>query len=158
MKHPHAKKVRFNIELKSVPAKPEWSAPAEQYAKLLVLELKTAKLEHRVTVQSFDHRLLREVKRIAPQLPVAALTGEVYPNYVALMEELGAEILSPNMAWIDRDAVSALHAANKRVIPWTANSAAEWDALIAMGVDGIITDDPHALMLHLQKRGKRPYP
>jgi glycerophosphoryl diester phosphodiesterase len=37
-------------------------------------------------------------------------------------------------------------------VPWTANEAADWDRLIAAGVDAIITDDPADLIAHLRKR------
>jgi glycerophosphoryl diester phosphodiesterase len=41
------------------------------------------------------------------------------------------------------------------VIPWTANTEQEWSALIAAGVDGIITDDPASLIACLKQRGLR---
>jgi len=41
------------------------------------------------------------------------------------------------------------------VIPWTANTPADWDRLIAAEVDGIITDDPAALIAHLGRAGER---
>jgi Glycerophosphoryl diester phosphodiesterase len=38
--------------------------------------------------------------------------------------------------------VAAVHAKNQRLWAWTVNDAATKDRLVAMGVDGIITDDP----------------
>ena len=41
------------------------------------------------------------------------------------------------------------------VVPWTVNTPCDWDAMIAAGVDGIITDDPAGLIVHLEARGLR---
>jgi glycerophosphoryl diester phosphodiesterase len=48
--------------------------------------------------------------------------------------------------------VKAAHAAKLQVLPWTANEPADWDRLIAAGVDAIITDDPAGLIAHLRHR------
>jgi glycerophosphoryl diester phosphodiesterase len=47
------------------------------------------------------------------------------------------------------------HARKLVVIPWTANDPRDWDALIAAGVDAIITDDPAALISHLRSKHLR---
>ena len=49
----------------------------------------------------------------------------------------------------------AAHQAGLKVVPWTANAPEDWDRLIAARVDGIITDDPAALIGHLRSRGLR---
>jgi glycerophosphoryl diester phosphodiesterase len=41
------------------------------------------------------------------------------------------------------------------VIPWTANTPADWDQLVAAKVDAIITDDPAALIAYLKQRKLR---
>ena len=51
--------------------------------------------------------------------------------------------------------VAAAHQAGLQVIPWTANTPAQWEALTAADVDGIITDDPAALIAFLQQKKLR---
>lgn len=46
----------------------------------------------------------------------------------------------------DRLGLESLQRAGFAVIPWTVNSPAEVDALLAMGVDGLIGDDPGLLL------------
>ena len=45
--------------------------------------------------------------------------------------------------------VEGAHAAGLRVVPWTVNDPDEMAALIELGVDGLVTDDPalaHAVL------------
>jgi glycerophosphoryl diester phosphodiesterase len=51
---------------------------------------------------------------------------------------------------VTAEEVRAAHGAGLRVIPWTANTEADWKRLIAAGVDGIITDDPERLIQYLK--------
>ena len=39
-----------------------------------------------------------------------------------------------------------------KVIPWTANDEKTWENLLELQVDGIITDDPKALIEYLKSR------
>jgi hypothetical protein len=66
--------------------------------------------------------------------------------------------VSPNHLWITRDDVERLHAAKLRVVPWTANEEADWRRLLALGVDGIITDDPEGLLAWLRANGRSQRP
>ena len=54
-----------------------------------------------------------------------------------------------------REAVKEAQAAGIKVAPWTINTAKEWDAAIAAGVDAIITDYPAALVEHLRAKKLR---
>ncbi len=150
-----AEGVRLNIEAKSVPSRPDLTFPPERWAEVLAEALKKPKRRARVNVQSFDHRILRELKARLPEVPISALVAESLPDLVELARDLGAEIISPNLDWITGPAVAALHAAGVRVIPWTANTPEEWARLVDLGVDGIITDDPAGLIGFLKAQGLR---
>ena len=41
------------------------------------------------------------------------------------------------------------------VAPWTVNDERGWSAMLALGVDAIITDYPRELIAYLKKRGLR---
>ena len=51
--------------------------------------------------------------------------------------------------------VDDAHKVGISVVPWTANTPAEWDALIAAKVDAIISDDPAALITYLKEKKLR---
>ena len=60
-----------------------------------------------------------------------------------------------HMSIVTKEKVAQAHKAKIRVLAWTANTAADWDKLIDAGVDGIITDDPAALIAHLKSANLR---
>ncbi len=152
---PGAGMVHLNIEAKSVPSRPDLTLPPDAWAEALAGALKQPARLRRVTVQSFDHRILRALKARLPDVVIAALVAKSLPDLVELARDLGAEIISPNLDWITDSVVDALHRAGVRVIPWTANTDAEWARLLDMQVDGIITDDAAGLIVFLKKRGLR---
>jgi glycerophosphoryl diester phosphodiesterase len=146
----------FNIEIKSDPRKPELAPSPAEFAKLLVDAIRRHKAEGRVMVQSFDFRTLIAVRAIAPELKLCALYGGVPRDLVQISQEAGGTpMVAPNFAIVSREQVEKAHKAGLLVIPWTANTADAWDRLIEAGVDGIITDDPTALIAHLKARRLR---
>lgn len=145
----------FNIELKSFPDKPQLAPPPDEFARLVAGAVRRRKLERRVIVQSFDFRTLAAMKRIAPELKLAALWGSGPRDYLSIARETGAPIVAVQFNLVTPEQVSAAHAAGLEVVPWTANEPADWDRLIAARVDAIITDDPAGLIAHLKARGLR---
>lgn len=65
------------------------------------------------------------------------------------MRYLKPQFVSPNHENITARHISRWHAMGAQVVPWTANTPEAWDCLVALGVDGIITDDPSGLLEHL---------
>lgn len=146
---PQAKTVLFNIETKSNPEKPEAQPAPEEFIRLVLDVVRKHQLENRVTIQSFDHRTLVEAYKQAPEVQRAALFREKPNDWLAAARAAHAHIVSPMLALIDQDDVAVIQAEGLRVIPWTANIPAYWEHLIKLGVDGIITDDPIALMAYV---------
>ena len=97
--------------------------------------------EDRVVVQSFDHRSLWAIHKIAPTVRLAALTRDDIPDF-AQLAEAGAAIWSPKYSVLGRSRVTDAHQAGLEVIPWTVNDADAACSLLAMGTDGVISDRP----------------
>ena len=152
---PAAKTVQLNVELKGIPARTSLMPAPADTARMLLDVLKKNGMLDRVIIQSFDHRNLVELKKLEPGLRISALIGKSLPDLAALATNLGAEAVSPNWEWITAGDVDALHKAGVRVIPWTANTPEAWDYLIQIQADGIITDDPNALIAYLKAKGLR---
>jgi len=144
----------FNIELKISVNQPQYSPTPERFAELVLQAIDRHGLRSRVIVQSFDFRPLRAVK--ATGIRLAALDeDEKLGDFVTVARSAGAEIIAPEKGMVTPARVAGAHRAGLQVIPWTANTPQDWDALTAAGVDGIITDDPAALIAWLKQRKLR---
>jgi glycerophosphoryl diester phosphodiesterase len=148
-------KFHFNIETKIFKAKPEYTPAPEEFARMLVQAVRKHKLEERVIIQSFDFRTLEAARQLAPEIRRSALYDGPPRDLVQLTQLAQAQICSPEHPLVTRQTVTALHKAGLQVVPWTANEPADWDRLIEAGVDGIITDDPEALIEYLKTRKLR---
>ncbi len=147
--------IQFNIEIKSFPKRPALSPAPERFAELVWQAIERHHLEDRVMVQSFDFRTLDAMRKLAPAIRVAALYMGRPKSFAAIARAAGTNIVAPHVALVTRARVRAAHAAGVAVVPWTANRPAVWRRLVAAQVDGIITDDPAALIAYLKKTGRR---
>ncbi len=145
----------FNIETKIFAEHPEYTPTPRRFAQLLLDAIRRHKLEARVIVQSFDFRTLHAMKELAPEIRLSALDERGNADFVAVARQAGAPIVSPEKRLVTADKVRAAHEAGLQVVPWTANTPAEWARLVDAGVDAIISDDPAELIAYLKKRGLR---
>lgn len=116
-------------------------------AKPLVDMLAEKKLTNQVVVQAFDWNYLNDVAKLEPSIVIGALgSKELGP---AQIEEAATIPGLDFVGWSYKDvtpaAVEALHAKHLKVFTYTVNDAAAAKNLVAMGVDGIITDDPKGI-------------
>ena len=147
--------IQFNIETKSFPDHPELTPPPEDFSRMMLEEIRKHKLESRVIVQSFDFRTLRAMKRMAPEIRLAALWEGAARPFVDIAREGEANIISPQFKLVTPEQVKASHMAKLEVVPWTANTPEDWQRLIDARVDAIISDDPAALIAYLKKKNLR---
>jgi len=140
---PIAPRVRFNIETKLVPEAPEETLPPEPFARAVIAEVRRAGVAPRATIQSFDFRTLAVVQREAPEIRTAYLTsGQRGDDVVKRVHALQGTIWSPNYQDLDPVALAAARGLGLKVIPWTVNEPADIARVLAMNVDGLITDYP----------------
>lgn len=102
-----------------------------------------AGLEGNVIAQSFSKKTVANISNAAPGLPVGWLTQALNASIVATAQKIGADAVNPTVATA-RGVVLA-HRAGLGVFVWTHDADPDWEALTAMGVDGIITNRPGAL-------------
>lgn len=169
--------VRFNIETKLAPDKPDETAGPQDFARAVVEAIRAEGVVARTTVQSFDWRTLLEVKKLAPEIATSCLTIETSgmdtvrraappsPWHAGL--DLAAHGGSlPRLAkaagcgtwsmfWrnLTPELVKEAKALGLAVLPWTVDDPADMGRLIDMGVDGIITDYPDRLRPVMAQRG-----
>lgn len=105
-----------------------------------------------ITVSSFDHPVLLEVRGEAPEIPTAVLFAARPVDPVRLARDAGAVFLHPQWAFVTPGLVAASHAAGLRVEAWTVDEAAHMAHIAAAGVDGIMSNHPARLMEVLARR------
>jgi glycerophosphoryl diester phosphodiesterase len=151
--------LRFNIELKLLPDHPEWTVCAEEMAERVLHVIDRAEAAHRVTVQSFDWRGPRHVRRVRPELACGWLTraetiraaplwrgDSAAPTEITFVPDAvaaeGGGTWTSFHTELTRDLLDRAHALGLKVIPWTVNRAEDMRRLIGWGVDGLISDWP----------------
>lgn len=171
--------VRFNIETKIFPPRPELTVAPEAFAEAVVNAVRAAGMERRATIQSFDWRTLKVVQRLAPELATVALTTQRSPqddnvqagrpgpspwlagldvddfggSVPRLVQASGARVWSPNYRDLDARGVEEAHALGLAVVPWTANEPEDIARIVDLGVDGLISDYPDRLRRVLAAKG-----
>ena len=139
--------VNYNIEIKSEPAYDGLKTPAPaEYAALVLKKIIDLGIKERTCVQSFDVRPLQELHQMDSTITTALLIDNsrgVQSN----IEELGytPAVYSPYYKTITANTVREVHAKGMKIIPWTVNDILSMKALIALNVDGIITDYPNRI-------------
>ncbi|MEM9887779.1 MAG: glycerophosphodiester phosphodiesterase family protein [Bacteroidota bacterium] len=139
--------IRYNMEIKSSPAGDRIFHPIpEKFAALLVEEISRLGIKERTTIQSFDVRALQATKKLDAAISLALLIE----NEKSLAENLALlgftpSIYSPYHRLVDADLVAQAAEKSMQVIPWTVNEVERMKELIALGVDGIITDYPNRI-------------
>ncbi len=170
--------VRFNIETKINPHKPEETADPETFAAAVLNAVRIYDLQSRVSIQSFDWRTLQVVQILNPEIETVYLTaqqewmnnvrgghrkpskwtagyyminhGDTVPK---LVKKAGGKVWSPFHRDLNRSKIEQAHALGLKVIPWTINDEKTMEDMIAMGVDGIISDYPDRLRIVMEKSG-----
>ena len=131
---------RAIIELKGV-----WDAAAIDAA---LADVVARGLEREIAVASFDARTLALWAAETEVVSRLLILKHVPDDVVAAAEQAGVEgVIVKRDEVLERPAiVDELHAAGIRVVVYTLNRDTQWDAVTALGVDGIVTDDPHTLL------------
>ncbi|MCL4799972.1 MAG: glycerophosphodiester phosphodiesterase [Burkholderiales bacterium] len=165
--------VRFNVETKIDPTRPEETLGPEAFARALVRAVRAGGMARRTTIQSFDWRTLRAVQAEAPEIATvylstadtigpgdraspwtAGLRPRDHGSVPAMVKAAGGAIWSPGHAELTPALVAEAHRLGLAVIPWTANAPADIERLLDLGVDGIISDYPDRLRAALAARGR----
>jgi len=139
----------YNIEIKTTPEGDGIFHPMPHaFSELLFNLLEEKGIKERVTVQSFDFRVLQYWHVKHPGYSLAALVenGDTIEDN---LERLGftPDIYSPWYKSLTAESVKILHSKGIKVVPWTVNETAEMQELLQWGVDGIITDYPNRALL-----------
>jgi len=132
---------RMDIEVK-----PMGYLPREEIARRVVALIKETGMEERVMVSSFDHDLLREVKKLDPNLPTAALVIIAPRAPAKYLADLGADAYDPSPLAFNPQVAAGLRKLGYGVYIWTYDEVNQLKTFAATeGVSGIFTNFPQRL-------------
>src|SRR5580704_5565041 len=129
--------VTFYLELKETQG---WG-----FEQSLVGALRRADAINRVVVISFDAKVLETVHRIEPALAIGFLCEKPTLQLIEKAVAIGAKQFLPRADRITPELIAAAHGANLLVVVWTVNEVEDMRAVMALDVDGIISDYPDRL-------------
>ena len=136
---------RFNIEIKTEGEKGDgvFHPIPSIFAKAVLDEIMRLDIHHLTCVQSFDIRILQNIHQLDEKITIALLVENI-KGLTWNLKKLGftPDIYSCYFKLLTKKMINKCHKKGIKVIPWTVNTNHEMQALILMGVDGIITDYP----------------
>ncbi len=166
-RRPGAGAVRFGIEIKLSPLAPGETAAPATFARAVVAALRAEGMMSRASVRAFDWRALVEIRKLAPDLPIACLTAEQSwrdnilrdrpgpspwtaglnihehgGSVPRMVHRFGGPVWSPYYSELTAESLAEARDLGLKVIVWTVNEVREMQAMARLGVDGIVTDYP----------------
>ena len=96
-----------------------------------------------LVVQSFGHRSLARFKQLAADVPVGLLG--TLPRRRLTQAATWADHVNPRHRGLTASYVSAVHDAGLTCHVWTVDRPADMARVVALGVDGVITNRPEVL-------------
>jgi glycerophosphoryl diester phosphodiesterase len=106
------------------------------------------KIEARVLYSSFNHLLIRDMARRAPDVPRALLYAEDMPlplRKLWLAPLIRHEFQHPHHSLVTQDMAHEQRAQGRGINAWTVNDPVDIRRMIAAGVSGIIGDSPESM-------------
>ncbi|MFI6506057.1 glycerophosphodiester phosphodiesterase family protein [Streptosporangium sp. NPDC050855] len=162
--------VRVHVELKSDPTRPHLSADPAEFTELVVAELDRHRRLDRAAILSFDWRILRIARSLAPATPRYALIERATMDHAwldglrledfdddvpAAAAEAGGTVLSPEHVLVDPELARRAEKADLPLAAWTVNEPARAAELLDLGVAAIVTDYPDRMIGLWSERGMR---
>lgn len=135
-------RVRLMLELKQVHS-------LERFVKIV-----TARVKPRdVILTSFNHNLVSNLSQLAPEIRRGILTAFAVEGPAAATESARADMLIVRCPFATVELVEELHAHNLSVFVWGCTGIEDTRRVLALDIDGIISDFPHLVAEELGRTG-----
>jgi glycerophosphoryl diester phosphodiesterase len=109
--------------------------------KMLVAVLDELSMRDQVMAISFDHLVLRDLKRIAPDIATGVIYASRMADPVGMARAVDADLLMPYWAMLTAEEVAAAHAADLFISPW-GGAEQDYKHILGLGVDAVGADFP----------------
>lgn len=140
----HGAGLMANVEIKPCPGR-------ERETGRLVAELCEELWRDRLVkplVSSFSIVALEAARAAVPDLVMGLLVERPEESHFALLEKLACVSLHTDHQLATPNLVRRVHAGGRRLLCYTVNDVSRVDTLLAMGVDGVFTDQLEMMARH----------
>ncbi|EAQ78635.1 glycerophosphodiester phosphodiesterase [Blastopirellula marina] len=120
-------------------------------AESLIQLLKARDWTDKLVVQSFDWEFVARCHELEPSLAIAALGSDALTakRIAPIVDKV--DVIAWNAKFVDRAAAEMVHKHGKKLFVYTVNNTQQAKELVAIGVDGIITDRPGEIGAAIRK-------
>lgn len=133
-------RISINVELKGLGT----AEPVQAFVDDLIRRGEW--IRENVLITSFDWEMLRRLREISKDARIGLLVYKNLGESLKVATEVEAYSVNPYYKSIDIDFISRSHELNLRVYPWTVNEPEDIRRVVALGVDGVISDYPDRIM------------
>ena len=171
--------VKFAIETKITPQRPDQTPEPERFVQLLLQEVREHGMQDRVQILSFDWRTLQLVQKLAPGMPTVYITAQLpeldnlgiqagqasawtagfqhaqHGSVPRMIQAAGGTHWSSFWRELDAQKVREAQSLGLKVLAWTVNDRQTMGQMLDLGVDGLVTDRPDIATELLKERGIR---
>lgn len=110
--------------------------------KVLEILERHARINSNIIISSFDHRIIKKIKEIKPEIQVGLLITAGLLNMKNYISNFDLYSVHCGGEFISKINVEELKNMNIKIYAWTVNTVEEAKTLDSFGVDGIITNYP----------------
>ncbi len=141
-------RIKVNIEMKY------YGDHQPGLAQKIVNAVSARGMLDQVIIQCLEYEPLLEVRRLAPQVPI----GYLLAFNARKPKRLEVNFLSVEEKRVDRAFVQDAHRRGQLVYVWTVDKADDFEHLLDLGIDGVITNQSELMRKTLSKYLSRPKP
>ena len=127
------------IEIKNLPL------PYPGIEEAVVDVLRKTDMMGDVVVISFDHRCIKRIGELAPEVLTGLLEASRPVDILRVMDDADADVFCPHWASIEPETAAELHAAGKMIGVWTVDDAVSLAWSKALAANAIYTNKPREI-------------
>ncbi|TMF82251.1 MAG: glycerophosphodiester phosphodiesterase [Chloroflexi bacterium] len=127
------------IEIKNLPL------PYAGIEEAVVDALRRAEMVRDVVVISFDHRCIKRIGELEPEILTGILEASRPVDILRVMDDAAADVFCPHWASIEPDTAAELHAAAKMIGVWTVDDVVSLAWSKALPANAIYTNKPREI-------------
>lgn len=139
-------RARVNIELK-------YYGHDERLEQRVVELVEATGMEAEIIVMSLKYEGIQKIRALRPRWKVGLLAATALGD----LTRLDVDFLAVHAGLASASFVARAHRSDKQVLVWTVNDILNMSAMMSLGVDGIITDEP-GLAIRVREERKRLSP